>query len=104
MQLAECPHVKINNIKMFSERERVCECRAAFVIDLEEGGYTVVARNLPGVVSEGDDMPSATENIKDAFREMVLSYLAANEEVPWVDGKVEVEGQIEVEKRLLVNL
>ena len=38
----------------------VCECRAAFVLDEDEGGYTVVARNLPGVVSEGDDLQSST--------------------------------------------
>ena len=102
MQLTENSQVKISNVQEFGVG--VCECRAAFILDEEEGGYTVVARNLPGVVSEGDDMASAIENIKDAFREMVLSYKDANEEVPWVDGKVEVEGQVFVEKRLLVNL
>ena len=102
MKLLEGLHAKINSLQEF--RERVCECRAAFIVDAEEGGYTVVARNLPGVVSEGDDMASAMENIKDAFREMVHSYMEANEEVPWVNGKVEVDGHIEVEKRLLVNL
>jgi hypothetical protein len=45
----------------------VCECRAAFIVDEEEGGFTVVARNLPGVVSEGEDMDSAIENIKGTF-------------------------------------
>jgi predicted RNase H-like HicB family nuclease len=82
----------------------VCECRAAFIVDEEEGGYTVVARNLPGVVSEGDDLNSAIENIKDAFREMVLSYQDSKEEIPWVDGGVEVYGQIAIEMRLLVQL
>lgn len=82
----------------------VCECRAAFVLDEDEGGYTVVARNLPGVVSEGDDLQSASENIKDAFREMVLSYHDSGEEIPWVDGLVEIEGQVAFEMRLLVKL
>lgn len=82
----------------------VCECRAAFILDEEEGGYTVVARNLPGVVSEGNDLDSAIENIKDAFREMVLSYRDCKEKIPWVDGGVEVVGQIAIEMRLLVRL
>jgi len=102
MQVAEYPQAKISNVQEFSER--VCECRAVFILDEQEGGFTVVARNLPGVVSEGDDMPSAIENIKDAFREMLLSYQESQEEVPWVDGTVEVVGQVVVEKRLLVNL
>ena len=103
MQAIETKSFELKSLNVFHGGD-VCECRAAFILDEEEGGYTVVARNLPGVVSEGDDLESATENIKDAFREMVLSYQNGKEEIPWVDGGVEVIGQIALEKRLLVEL
>jgi predicted RNase H-like HicB family nuclease len=102
MQAIETKSYELKSLQEF--QGGVCECRAAFIVDEEEGGYTVVARNLPGVVSEGDDIESAIENIKDAFREMVLSYKDSGEEIPWVDGGVEVFGQVAVEMRLLVKL
>lgn len=102
MQTIEPKSYELKSLKQF--HGEVCECRAAFILDEEEGGFTVVARNLPGVVSEGDDIESASENIKDAFREMILSYQDSGEQIPWVDGTVEVFGQVAVEKRLLVNL
>jgi predicted RNase H-like HicB family nuclease len=102
MQTIEHKSYELKDLQEF--HGGVCECRAAYIADEEEGGYTVVARNLPGVVSEGDDLESATENIKDAFREMVLSYQESKEDIPWVDGGVELHGQIAIEKRLLVKL
>lgn len=100
MQTIEPKSYELKSLKQF--HGEVCECRAAFILDEEEGGYTVVARNLPGVVSEGDDLESAIENIKDAFREMILSF-DDKKEIPWVSD-VEVFEQVERELRLLVSL
>jgi len=33
----------------------------------EEGGYTVYVPNLPGCISEGDDVDEALRNIKEAI-------------------------------------
>ena len=32
-----------------------------------EGGYTVTCRELPGLVTEGDSIDEALENLQDAF-------------------------------------
>ena len=32
-----------------------------------EGGYTVTCKELPGLVTEGDSIDEAVENLKDAF-------------------------------------
>ena len=32
-----------------------------------EGGYTVTCKELPGLVTEGDSIDEALENLKDAF-------------------------------------
>ncbi len=63
--------------------KQVYQCRALFFSDEQEGGYTVLAGNLPGVVSEGDDLADAIRNIKEAFAASVESYLEAGETIPW---------------------
>lgn len=63
------------------------ECRA-LVCPEEEGGYSVHCMNLPGVISQGETLEEAIENISDAFRETVLYYRGANETIPW--GEVNV--------------
>ena len=55
----------------------------------EEGGYSVVALRLRGVVSEGDTVDEAVENIREAFAGAVADYLEHGEEIPW--GNVEVD-------------
>ena len=61
---------------------KVFECRAFFFAE-PVGGYSVIASNLPGVVSEGDDLREAIANIKEAFAASVESYLEAGEVIPW---------------------
>jgi predicted RNase H-like HicB family nuclease len=101
-QVIDSNSFKVSGIENY--RGDVCECRAAFILDEVEGGFTVVARNLPGVVSEGENMESAIANITDAFREMILSHRDCKQDIPWVDGEVEVSGNVTVELRLLVKL
>ena len=61
----------------------VLQCKALFFADPNGDGFTVVARNLPGVVSEGDTLAEAIENITEAFAESVLSYIEQGENIPW---------------------
>lgn len=66
----------------------VYECRVVFVPE-EEGGYSAHCLNLPGVISQGDDVNEAIENIADAFRETILYHLEAKEDIPWEDVDVD---------------
>jgi predicted RNase H-like HicB family nuclease len=68
--------------------EPVYECRAVFCPE-EEGGFSAFCINLPGVISQGDTIDEAIENIADAFRETILYYRGANEQIPWEDAEVE---------------
>lgn len=57
-------------------------CRAAFYKD-EESGYTAIATNLPGVVSEGDTLKEAVNNIREAFELAIESYRESQMPIPW---------------------
>lgn len=63
--------------------ERAVSCRAVFFPDKETGGYTVIARNLPGVISEGDTFEEAKQKITEAFIGALQSYAERGIEVPW---------------------
>ena len=56
--------------------------RAIFTKE-EDGGFSVVAANLPGVVSEGDTLADAIENIAEAFVGVIASYRESGEVIPW---------------------
>lgn len=80
-------------------------CRAVFFRDEAEGGYTVFARNLPGVVSEGDSLEEAIERINDAFTESVLSYRHQDQSIPWGDASSLMGNAVpERELHLLVKI
>lgn len=84
---------------------KVLQCRALFFADPQGDGYTAIARNLPGVVSEGDNLAEAIANITDAFTESVLSYVEHGERVPWGDSLEIMEGAVpERELLLLVKI
>lgn len=83
--------------------ERTFVCHAVFYRDEENGGYTVVARNLPGVVSEGNDTAEAMTNIVAAFSGAIESYEACGMKIPWGDSIDMYGGDFEFEKRLLVT-
>jgi predicted RNase H-like HicB family nuclease len=57
------------------------ECRV--VLSPEQCGYSAHALDLPGVVSEGDSLEEALENVADAFREAILSYRDEQKDIPW---------------------
>jgi predicted RNase H-like HicB family nuclease len=64
------------------EESSVFECRLVICPEAD-GGYSAHALKLPGIVSQGDTIEEATEQIKDAFREAVLVYQESGESIPW---------------------
>lgn len=67
--------------------ESVLRCNA--LLCPEDSGFSIHCLNLPGVVSQGETVEEAVENITDAFRETVLYYRESKLPIPW--GEVEVE-------------
>ena len=48
----------------------------------EEGGYTVTSPALPGLVTEGDSLEQALENVRDALRATLELYEDTDRPVP----------------------
>ncbi len=48
-----------------------------------EGGYSAIAGNLPGVVSQGETKTEAMSNIYEAACGVIESYLSDGKPIPW---------------------
>ena len=55
----------------------------------EEGGYSIISLNLPGVISEGDTVQECLTNISEAFRGAVAAYEESGATIPWGEQTVE---------------
>ena len=75
------------------------ECRVGLICE-EDGSFSVYAKNLPGVASQGETVAEALENIVDALAGALAVHLSCGE-IPWEEDFVE-EGAFE--KRVLVDL
>jgi antitoxin HicB len=64
------------------------ECRVLLCPE-DVGGYSAIALRLPGVVSQGDSVEEALENISEAFAAAVSVYLEDGTVIPWQDVSVE---------------
>lgn len=62
--------------------KRTYECRVLLSPE-EEGGYSALALRLPGVVSQGETVQEALDNISEAFRGAVSLYLEEGNGIPW---------------------
>jgi len=82
----------------FPENTRF-ECRVGLIQE-EDGSFSVYAKNLPGVASQGETVAEALENIVDALAGALAEHLSCGE-IPWEEDFVE-EGT--VEKRVVVDL
>lgn len=49
----------------------------------EAGGYMVYAAQLPGVVSQGEDLESAIRNIAEALGACIETYIQEKMDIPW---------------------
>ena len=89
--LARQPEVRANWIETASPRPTIYHIAAHFneKADDEDESVTVYLVELPGVVSDGDDIEDALESIKDAFQCAVEVYRDHGEPVPWRDDEPE---------------
>ena len=60
----------------------VLDCAIVIEPD-EDGGFVVFARDLPGVVSQGETADEALEAIRDALAAAIHSYKQHQEPIPW---------------------
>ena len=65
------------------------ECKAyrfrILTIAEDDGSFSAVVLNLPGIGSCGDTEEEAMENAKEAIRSALESYAASNDPIPWKD-------------------
>jgi predicted RNase H-like HicB family nuclease len=62
--------------------DNVYVCRAVLCPE-PEGGFSIHAASLPGVVSQGDTKDEAMSAIEEAFGEAIKYYLEVEGRIPW---------------------
>lgn len=65
------------------EHEEAIECHALVCPEPKDGGFSIHCINLPGVISEGETVDEAIDNITDAFRETISYYRESGQKIPW---------------------
>ncbi len=80
------------------------ECRV--LLCPEETGFSVHALRLPGVVSQGETIEEALENIAEAFRGALSVYFEQpGASIPWRDEEAEVDRPAgSIERWILVDV
>ena len=78
------PQTYIDNPSWITFGDNVYTCRA-LVIPESDGGYSVHALRLPGVVSQGETIEESLKNISEAFRGAIQVYRESGEDIPWQD-------------------
>ena len=68
--------------------EHTYECRV-LICPEKSGGFSAFVLRLPGVVSQGDSIEDAIENIADAFQAAIQTYLEGGGIIPWRDQNLE---------------
>jgi predicted RNase H-like HicB family nuclease len=48
------------------------------------GGFSALAVTLPGCASQGETVPEALENVREALAGVIWSYLEDGSEIPWL--------------------
>ena len=77
---------KIAQVK-WTRLQRTFECRVLLCPE-KGGGFSAHALRLPGVVSQGETVDEALENIADAFQGALQTYLDEGGSVPWKDNSI----------------
>jgi predicted RNase H-like HicB family nuclease len=68
--------------------DNVFECRVLLCPE-DGGGYSAHAIRLPGVVSQGESVQTALENISEAFRGAISLYMEQGNGVPWANVEID---------------
>jgi predicted RNase H-like HicB family nuclease len=108
MSIAELPlqgdtakRGRISEWKRFGDASRHFECRV--LLCPEDGGFSIHALDLPGVVSQGDTVKEAIANIVDAYQESIASYRDSSDAIPWGAVIVDDAPRGSKELRIVVN-
>lgn len=78
--------VSKQELRVFSRGTYECK---ALLIPEEGGGFSAFALRLPGVVSQGETEVDALNNIADAFRGAIQTYIQLDRKIPWGDANVD---------------
>lgn len=62
-----------------------------YLAEEDEGGFSVVAAQLPGVASQGDTEQEALANIVEAFEGAIAVYKGQGGNIPWLKTPEEPE-------------
>lgn len=62
--------------------ERAC---TVHLIPEEDGGYSAIAADLPGVASQGETEQEALDNIREAYASAIRCYKQHGKTVPWLN-------------------
>jgi len=82
--------------------ETVFHCHVAMIRE-NDGSFSAIVLNFPGVGSCGNTEEEAMENVKEAIRGMIESYKASNDPIPWKDPISEDVPEDAKTKWILVN-
>lgn len=58
--------------------------RCCILLSSEDNGYCVRAADLAGVVSDGETVDEAVQNIKEAYAGAIESYRSHGDPIPWL--------------------
>ena len=72
-------------------REDLTRKCLVYLIPEDEGGFSVLAADLPGVASQGETEEEALSNIREAFASAIRCYKQDGRIVPWLDTPEEPE-------------
>jgi predicted RNase H-like HicB family nuclease len=61
---------------------KVYRCQV-YLVPEREGGFSVIASNLPGVASQGDTEEEALRNVVEAFEGVFAVYKESGKDIPW---------------------
>ncbi len=76
------------------------ECTLWMHVD-EDGGYSVSSPSLPGLVAEGDTIPDALNNAREAAKLLITLYLNEGS-IPWQKA-IEPAPSGVIERRIVVH-
>ena len=63
--------------------------------DTDCGGFVIYAANLPGVMSQGEDITSSLRNILEALTLALETYASEKMEIPWATPEEARAGEIQ---------
>jgi predicted RNase H-like HicB family nuclease len=87
----------------WNEKSAVYRCSVCIVPE-DDGAYSAIVLNLPGVGSCGDTEEEALANVREAILGAIASYAARGEAIPWTDEDWDGIPENARRERILVNV